>query len=126
MPVNEPSLIAQSARTRPYSTRWRRAGSTQSWIELEAAALLTYRAASLYDAGKPCGAEANAAKYFAGEAGFKACETAVLTHGGMGYAKEFHVERYFREAMIPRIAPVSSQLILCHIAERVLGLPKSY
>ncbi|RLT31539.1 MAG: acyl-CoA dehydrogenase [Chloroflexi bacterium] len=98
----------------------------QRWIELEASALLTYRAASLYDAGKPCGAEANAAKYFAGEAGFKACETAVLTHGGMGYAKEFHVERYFREAMIPRIAPVSSQLILCHIAERVLGLPKSY
>jgi acyl-CoA dehydrogenase len=98
----------------------------QRWIELEAAGLLTYRAAALYDAGKPCGAEANAAKYFAGEAGFRACETAVLTHGGMGYAKEFHVERYFREAMIPRIAPVSSQLILCHIAERVLGLPKSY
>ncbi len=98
----------------------------QCWIELEAAALLTWRAASLYDNGKPCGAEANAAKYFAGEAGFKACETAVLTHGGMGYAKEFHVERYFREAMIPRIAPVSSQLILCHIAERVLRLPKSY
>lgn len=98
----------------------------QRWVELEAAALLTWRAASLYDAGKPCGAEANAAKYFAGEAGFRACETAVLTHGGMGYAKEFHVERYFREAMIPRIAPVSSQLILCHIAERVLGLPKSY
>ena len=98
----------------------------QRWIELEAARLLTYRAASLYDAGKPCGAEANAAKYFAGEAGFRACETAVLTHGGMGYAKEYHVERYFREAMIARIAPVSSQLILCHIAERVLGLPKSY
>ncbi|MFZ9561606.1 MAG: acyl-CoA dehydrogenase family protein [Burkholderiales bacterium] len=98
----------------------------QRWIELEAASLLTYRAAALYDAGKPCGAEANAAKYFAGEAGFKASETAVLTHGGMGYAKEFHVERYFREAMIPRIAPVSTQLILCHIAERVLGMPKSY
>jgi acyl-CoA dehydrogenase len=98
----------------------------QRWIELEAASLLTYRAAALYDGGQSCGAEANAAKYFAGEAGFKACETAVLTHGGMGYAKEFHVERYFREAMIPRIAPVSSQLILCHIAERVLGLPKSY
>jgi len=98
----------------------------QRWIELEAARLLTYKAASLYDAGKPCGAEANAAKYFAGEAGFKACETAVLTHGGMGYAKEFHVERYFREAMIARIAPVSPQLILCYIAERVLGLPKSY
>lgn len=98
----------------------------QRWIELEAARLLTYKAASLYDAGKPCGAEANAAKYFAGEAGFKACETAVLTHGGMGYAKEFHVERYFREAMIARIAPVSPQLILCYIAEHVLGLPKSY
>ncbi len=98
----------------------------QRWIELEAAGLLTYRAASLYDAGKSCGAEANAAKYFAGEAGFKACETAVLTHGGMGYAKEYHVERYFREAMIARIAPVSPQLILCYIAERVLGLPKSY
>lgn len=98
----------------------------QRWIELEAARLLTYRAASLYDAGKPCGAEANAAKYFAGEAGFRSCETAVLTHGGMGYAKEYHVERYFREAMIARIAPVSSQLILCHIAERVLGLPRSY
>ena len=98
----------------------------QRWIELEAARLLTYRAASLYDAGKPCGAEANAAKYFAGEAGFRACETAVLTHGGMGYAKEYHVERYFREAMIARIAPVSSQLILCYIAERVLGLPRSY
>ncbi len=98
----------------------------QRWIELEAARLLTYKAASLYDAGKPCGAEANAAKYFSGEAGFKACETAVLTHGGMGYAKEFHVERYFREAMIARIAPVSPQLILCYIAERVLGLPKSY
>ncbi len=98
----------------------------QRWIELEAARLLTYKAASLYDAGKPCGAQANAAKYFAGEAGFKACETAVLTHGGMGYAKEFHVERYFREAMIARIAPVSPQLILCYIAERVLGLQKSY
>ena len=98
----------------------------QRWIELEAARLLTYRAASLHDAGKSCGAEANAAKYFAGEAGFRACETAVLTHGGMGYAKEYHVERYFREAMIARIAPVSSQLILCYIAERVLGLPRSY
>jgi acyl-CoA dehydrogenase len=98
----------------------------QRWIELEAARLLTYKAAHLYDTGKPCGAEANAAKYFAGEAGFSACETAVLTHGGMGYAKEFHVERYFREAMIARIAPVSPQLILCYIAERVLGLPKSY
>ncbi len=98
----------------------------QRWIELEAANLLVYKAAALYDAGEPCGAEANAAKYYAGEVGFKACETAVMTLGGMGYAKEFHVERYLREAFIPRIAPVSPHLILCFIAEKVLGLPKSY
>ena len=84
------------------------------------------KAAWLYDRGEACGAEANAAKYLGAEAGFRACETAVLTHGGMGYAKEFHVERYFREAMLPRIAPVSPQMIFCFIAERVLGLPKSY
>jgi len=96
------------------------------WAELEAADLLMYKAAALYDAGKPCGPEANAAKYLAAEAGFRACETAVLTHGGMGYAKEFHVERYMREAMIPRIAPISRELVLSFIAERVLGLPRSY
>ena len=98
----------------------------QRWIELEAANLLVYKAASLYDAGLPCGAEANAAKYYAGEVGFKACDTAVMTMGGMGYAKEFHLERYLREAYIPRIAPVSPHLILCYIAEKVLGMPKSY
>ena len=98
----------------------------QRWIELEAANLLVFKAATLYDSGQPCGAEANAAKYLAGEAGFRACETAVMTHGGMGYAKEYHVERYLRESLIPRIAPVSPQLILCFIAEKVLGLPKSY
>jgi len=70
--------------------------------------------------------EANSAKYLAAEAGFAACETAVLTHGGMGYAKEYHVERLLREVMIARIAPVSRELILCHVAERALGLPKSY
>jgi acyl-CoA dehydrogenase len=96
------------------------------WAELEAANLMVLKAASLYDAGQECGAEANAAKYLAGEAGFRACETAVMTHGGMGYAKEFHVERYLREVLIPRIAPVSPQMILSFIAERVLGLPKSY
>lgn len=96
------------------------------WMELEAAHLMTMRAASLYDAGQPCGAEANAAKFLAAEACFRACEQAILTHGGMGYAKEYHVERFMREAMIPRIAPVSPHLILCFIAERVLGLPKSY
>jgi acyl-CoA dehydrogenase len=96
------------------------------WMELEAANLMAFKAAFLYDRGAPCGAEANAAKYLAGEAAFEACETAVMTHGGMGYAKEFHVERYLREAMIPRLAPVSQQMILCFIAEKVLGLPKSY
>jgi acyl-CoA dehydrogenase len=96
------------------------------WAELEAANLMAFKAAALYDSGEPCGAEANAAKYLAAEAGFKACETAVMTHGGMGYAKEFHVERYLREVMIARLAPVSPQLILCYIAEKVLGLPKSY
>jgi acyl-CoA dehydrogenase len=98
----------------------------ENWVELEAAQLMTMRAAWLYDNGKECGAEANAAKYFAAEAGFRACERAILTHGGMGYSKEFHVERYLREIMITRIAPVSRELILSHIAERVLGLPKSY
>ena len=98
----------------------------ERWVDLEAAELLYRRAAWLYDQGRPCGAEANAAKFFCAEAGFRACETAVLTHGGMGYAKEYHVERYLREAMLPRIAPVSPQLILCYIAEKVLGLPKSY
>ena len=98
----------------------------ERWVELEAGALLYQRAAWLYDQGRPCGAEANAAKFFCAEAGFRACETAVLTHGGMGYAKEYHVERYFRESMLPRIAPVSPQLILSFIAEKVLHLPKSY
>ena len=96
------------------------------WIDLEAAELLAYNAAMLYDAGGECGAQANAAKYFAAEAGFHACEQAVLTHGGMGYAKEYHVERYMREMMIPRIAPVSREMILNYISERVLDLPRSY
>jgi len=98
----------------------------ENWVELEAAHMLTMKAAWLYDNGKECGAEANGAKFFAAEAGFRACERAILTHGGMGYSKEFHVERYLREIMIPRIAPVSREMILSHIAERVLGLPKSY
>lgn len=98
----------------------------RAWAQLEAAGLLTMKAAALYDAGRECGAESNAAKYLAAEAGFAAAEAAVLTHGGMGYAQEYQVERYFRESMIPRIAPVSRELILSHIAEKVLGLPKSY
>lgn len=96
------------------------------WAELEAANLMVMKAAWMYDTGRPCGAEANAAKYLAGEAGFRACEQAVMTHGGMGYAQEYHVERYLRESLIPRIAPISPQLVLSYLAERVLDLPKSY
>ncbi len=98
----------------------------KSWTELAAAELIAYKAAALYDAGEECGAEANAAKYLGAEAGFSACETAVLTHGGMGYAKEFDVERFLREIFIARIAPVSREMILNYIAERVLDLPRSY
>jgi acyl-CoA dehydrogenase len=98
----------------------------RSWMELEAAHLMVQKAAWLYDRHQPCGAEANSAKYLAAEACYHACENAIFTHGGMGYAKEYHVERYLREAWIPRLAPVSPQLILCFIAEKVLGLPKSY
>lgn len=98
----------------------------QSWAELEAANLMAFRAAQLYDRKDDSGAMANAAKYLAGEATFNACNNAVLTHGGMGYAKEFHVERYLREAIIHRIAPITPHMVLCYIAERVLGLPKSY
>jgi|TARA_B110000503_G_scaffold132625_1_gene208762 acyl-CoA dehydrogenase len=97
-----------------------------NWMELEAAHLMVQKAASLYDAGKPCGAEANSAKYLAAEAGLSACQRAVLTHGGMGYAKEYHVERYLREIMIPVIAPISQELIKSFIAEQVLGQDKSY
>lgn len=97
-----------------------------NWMELEAANLMMLKAAHRYDAGKDCGAEANAAKYLAAEAGFHACERAILTHGGFGYAKEYHVERYLREVMIARIAPVSREMIMSYIAERVLGQPKSY
>jgi acyl-CoA dehydrogenase len=97
-----------------------------NWAALEAANLMAFKAAWLYDQKKPCGAEANAAKYLAGEACFDACQNAVMTLGGYGYAKEYHVERYLRESFVGRIAPVSPHLILCFIAEKVLGLPKSY
>jgi acyl-CoA dehydrogenase len=98
----------------------------QCWANLEAANLMVMKAAWLYDQKQECGVEANAAKYLAGEAAFNACETAVMTHGGMGYSKEFQVERYLREVMIPRIAPITPHMILNFIAEKVLGLPKSY
>ncbi|HVC62314.1 MAG TPA: acyl-CoA dehydrogenase family protein [Acetobacteraceae bacterium] len=98
----------------------------RNWAELEAADLMMLKAATAYDQGLDCGAAANAAKYLAAEAGFRAAEQAVMTHGGMGYAEEYHVERYFRESLIPRIAPVSRELVLSYLAERVLDLPKSY
>jgi acyl-CoA dehydrogenase len=98
----------------------------KNWMELEAAWLMTLSAGWQYDQNLPCGPAANAAKYLAAEAGYHACEQAVMTHGGFGYAKEYHVERYLRESLIPRIAPISRELILSFIAERVLGLPKSY
>lgn len=98
----------------------------EAWTSLEAAYWMCMRAAFLYDSGQSCGAEANAAKFLAGRASFDACTKAVLTHGGMGYAREYQVERLFRESILTRIAPVTEQLVLSFIAERVLGLPKSY
>ena len=96
------------------------------WAHLEAANLMVFKAAHHYDTGADCGVEANTAKYLAAEAGFQACEQAVLTHGGMGYSQEYTVERLLRESLIPRIAPISPHMILNYIAERVLNLPKSY
>jgi acyl-CoA dehydrogenase len=98
----------------------------RAWMELEAANLMAFKAAALFDEGRDCGAEANAAKFLGGEAGFHACETAVFTLGGMGYAREFDVERYFRESMIARLAPISREMVFNYIAERVLGQAKSY
>lgn len=98
----------------------------ESWMQLEAAYLTALDAAGRYDRGEACGSQANAAKYLGAEAGFEACTRAVMTHGGMGYAKEYHVERLLREVLITRIAPVSPQMILNYIAERELGLPRSY
>ena len=98
----------------------------ECWMQLQSASLMVLKAGEMYDAGLECGAQANTAKYLGAEAGHKACETALMTHGGMGYAKEYHVERLLRESFIPRIGPITPQLMLCYIAERVLGLPKSY
>ena len=96
------------------------------WAQVEAANLMVMKAAALFDAGQECGVEANAGKYLAAEAGFEACHTALSTLGGMGYAQEYHIERYLREVLIPRTAPVSAHMILNFLAEKVLGLPKSY
>jgi acyl-CoA dehydrogenase len=98
----------------------------ECWLQLESAMLMAMNAAELYDSSKPCGAEANGAKFLGARAGYQACLQAVLTHGGMGYAKEYQVERLLREVLVTRIAPVSEQMILSFIAEKVLGQPKSY
>ena len=98
----------------------------ERWMALEAAWAMVMKGAWLYDQQKPCGAEANTAKFLGARAGFDSCLTAVLTHGGFGYAKEYHVERLLREVTVTRIAPVTEQLILSFIAEKVLDLPKSY
>jgi acyl-CoA dehydrogenase len=96
------------------------------WAQLESANLMVLKAATMFDRGLDCGVEANAGKYLAAEAAFEACHTAVMTLGGMGYAQEYHLERLLREVMIPRIAPISPHMILNYLAEKVLGLPKSY
>lgn len=98
----------------------------EKWMYLESAYLMAMKAAEMYDTGQSCGAEANSAKFLGARAGYEACLQAVLTHGGFGYAKEYHVERLLREVMITRIAPITEQLILSFIAEKVLDLPKSY
>jgi acyl-CoA dehydrogenase len=98
----------------------------ERWMALEAAWAMVMKGAWLYDQHLPCGAEANTAKFLGARAGFESCMQAVLTHGGFGYAKEYHVERLLREVVVTRIAPITEQLILSFIAEKVLDLPKSY
>jgi acyl-CoA dehydrogenase len=97
-----------------------------SLAKLEAAELVALKAAWQYDNDLPCGDMANIAKYLATEAAFEACDRAVQTHGGYGYAKEYHVERYFRETRVWRIAPLAQNFVLAYIAEKMLGLPRSY
>lgn len=96
------------------------------WAHLQAAELLALKAAGLYDSGVGCGAEANAAKYLAADAAFRACDAALQTHGGFGYAKEYHIERLWRESRLFRLAPISQEMVLNYLSEHVLGLPKSY
>jgi alkylation response protein AidB-like acyl-CoA dehydrogenase len=97
-----------------------------SWIRLEAAEMMTARAAELFDARLSCGPQANAAKFLASEASFEACDRAMQTHGGFSYAREYHVERYWRESRLLKIAPVSQEMVLNFVSTKVLGLPRSY
>lgn len=98
----------------------------EATMQLDAAELVARKAAWLYDRGRPCAREANSAKYLAADAAFFAADRAVQTHGGFGYAVEYHVERYFREARLMRIAPISQEMVLNYVSEHVLGLPRSY
>ena len=98
----------------------------RAWARLEAAELLAMKAAWLYDHGQPCGPETNAAKYLAADAGFEACDAALQTLGGFGYAKEYHVERLWREIRLYRIAPISQEMVLNYLSQHVLHLPRSY
>jgi alkylation response protein AidB-like acyl-CoA dehydrogenase len=97
-----------------------------SWIRLYAAEQVAMKAAALYDAHQPCGPEANAAKFLGSEAGFEACDRAMQTHGGYSYSKEYHVERFWRESRLLKVAPISQEMVLNYISTKVLGLPKSY
>jgi alkylation response protein AidB-like acyl-CoA dehydrogenase len=97
-----------------------------AWMRLEAAELMAMKGAELYDAEQPCGKEANAAKYLGAEAGFQACDRAMQTLGGYSYAKEYHIERLWREVRLLRLAPISQEMILNYISTQALGLPKSY
>jgi acyl-CoA dehydrogenase len=97
-----------------------------SWIRMHAAQLVATEAARLWDEGKPCGPEANAAKYLATEAAFEVCDRAMQTHGGFCYASEYHIERLWREARLLKIAPVSQEMVLNYVSQKILNLPKSY
>jgi alkylation response protein AidB-like acyl-CoA dehydrogenase len=97
-----------------------------SWIRLEAAQMMAEHAARLFDGHQSCGPQANAAKFLATEAAFEACDRAMQVHGGFCYAKEYHIERLWREARLLKIAPVSQEMVLNYVSEKVLGLPKSY
>jgi acyl-CoA dehydrogenase len=98
----------------------------RSHIELQAASLMVDRAAEMFENGEPCGAEANMAKLLASEASWRAADMCLQTHGGFGFAEEFDIERKFRETRLYQVAPISTNLILAHVATHVLGLPRSY
>jgi acyl-CoA dehydrogenase len=99
---------------------------SQAYVNVEAASLMRFKAAQLYDAGKPCGAEANMAKMLAADASWQAANACLQTHGGFGFAAEYDIERKFRETRLYQVAPISTNLILAYVGEHVLGLPRSY